>query len=89
MTNKGLGGMLGLDIESLTPCDICGGFCEVKLTPDGRVVWQGGHNPHPYPISQRITKKRNGDPRCCDRCHAAHVLPARLKLAGVAGKESS
>lgn len=64
------------NIESI--CDICGGEIAVKRHPEtGEVYWTKGHNAEPVVSG-----------RCCDKCNALKVLPARLILNGFSKSEA-
>lgn len=65
------------NIESI--CDICGGEIAVKRHPEtGEVYWTKGHNAEPVAHG-----------RCCDKCNALKVLPARLVLHGVSEEDAA
>ncbi len=49
-------------------CDICGNPIDIHYDKKGEAYWTEGHNARPVV---------NG--RCCDRCNAEVVIPARIK----------
>ena len=48
-------------------CSLCDGEIEPHLTPEGVVFWTKGHN-----------AEQLNDGRCCDKCNAYKVMPARI-----------
>ena len=48
-------------------CIICKTEIPLHKTKEGIVYWEHGHNAEPYASG-----------RCCDLCHDAWVLPARI-----------
>jgi hypothetical protein len=49
-------------------CCICSGTIDKQYTPEGKIFWDGGHNPDPV--------KPEG--RCCTHCNECVVIPARM-----------
>ena len=49
-------------------CCICSGEIDKQYTPEGKVFWEGGHNPDPI---------QSGG-RCCTHCNETVVIPARM-----------
>ena len=65
--------------EKPEKCEICGGEIAVKRHPEtGEVYWTKGHNAEPVARG-----------RCCDKCNALKVLPARLVLHGVSKEDAA
>jgi len=49
-------------------CDICGNLIDIHYDKKGEAYWTEGHNALPVV-----------DGRCCDKCNAEVVIPARIK----------
>ena len=52
-------------------CCICDGEIDKQYTPEGKVLWDGGHNPDPV----------QSEGRCCTHCNECVVIPARMMRA--------
>ena len=48
-------------------CDICGNPIDIHYNSEGEAYWTEGHNALPVV-----------DGRCCDKCNAEVVIPARI-----------